>query len=309
MFRYERPQKGRNRQFFQFGMESFGWDNVFDELQQIVMLDQIFRDLEISEFELQLNSIGQLEERIKYKDALIKFLLPYKSELDEDSIKRLDTNPLRIFDSKVAQTIEIMRDAPLLCDYFSDPTKKRFDLLCEQLTKLNVKFNLNSGLVRGLDYYNDTVFEFTSGSLGAQATFCAGGRYDSLVSQMGGEEVPASGFAIGIDRLAMLTNYGEQEPSLDVVFIVLGNIEDSYVLFLQNSLSTYGLTSSIIFSNGKLKSQLSKANKLGAKISMIINDEEFLNNSVIIKPMLIDLEQVRADYVSCIEQTVKILRG
>jgi histidyl-tRNA synthetase len=205
MFRYERPQKGRQRQFHQIGVESFGIAGPEMDAELILICARLWRQLGLSgSVELQLNSIGSAAARQAYRDALVEYLRARFEQLDEDSQRRLDTNPLRILDSKNAQTQLLLNDAPSLEDYLDEESTADFTRLCELLRAAGVSFSINRRLVRGLDYYNKTVFEWVTSELGAQGTVCGGGRYDGLVAQLGGKSIPAAGFAMGMERLVLL---------------------------------------------------------------------------------------------------------
>jgi histidyl-tRNA synthetase len=242
MFRHERPQKGRYRQFHQFGLEAFGIATADLDAEIIILTARLWRELGIKEFvTLELNSLGSNEERANYRDALVIYLTEREDQLDDDSKRRMLTNPLRVLDSKNAAVQEALTDAPKLSDYFGEQTKAHFAELCERLDAADIKYVLNDRLVRGLDYYNRTVFEWVTDSLGAQGTICAGGRFDGLVEQLGGKSTPGFGFALGIERLVlMLTSLDKVtniRPQVDVYFITLGNKDDISVEIAANGLA------------------------------------------------------------------------
>ena len=221
MFRYERPQKGRYRQFEQIGAECFGMAGPDIDAELILMCARLWRELGIAdEIELELNSMGDAASRGEFREALVAYLEQYKSELDEDSLRRLESNPLRILDSKVASTQAILTDAPKLKDFIDDESKAHFEELCAILDAAGLAYHINPSIVRGLDYYNRTVFEWVTNSLGAQGTVCGGGRYDGLVEQMGGKPTPGVGFAMGLDRLALMLEQKFQSAAVADIYVV-----------------------------------------------------------------------------------------
>ena len=201
MFRHERPQKGRYRQFYQVGVEAYGMPGPDIDIELIQLTNDLWKKLEINELKLHLNTLGNLNERAKYKEELIKYLKKFKEKLDEDSIRRLDSNPLRILDSKNPETQNLIEDAPSMLSFLGKDSRAHFNFICNELESLNISYLVDTHLVRGLDYYSHTVFEWKTDLLGSQGTICAGGRYDGLVSQLGGQDVPAIGFALGMERL------------------------------------------------------------------------------------------------------------
>ncbi|HEY9736315.1 MAG TPA: histidine--tRNA ligase, partial [Trichocoleus sp.] len=204
MFRYERPQKGRQRQFHQIGAEVLGSRDPRADVEVLALATDLLRSLGLRNLTFFLNSVGNPEDRARYREALVNYLTPYKDQLDPDSQDRLSRNPLRILDSKDPKTQEIAKDAPSILDYLGDDSRQHFDTVQQQLTDLGIVFELNPRLVRGLDYYTHTAFEIQSSHLGAQATVCGGGRYDGLVKELGGPDTPAVGWAIGLERLTLL---------------------------------------------------------------------------------------------------------
>jgi histidyl-tRNA synthetase len=228
MFRHERPQKGRYRQFHQFGLEAFGIATPDIDAEIILLTARLWRELGINEFvTLELNSLGSNEERAEYREALIAYLMEHEALLDEDSKRRMHTNPLRVLDSKNPQVQEALINAPKLSDHFGEETQAHFDTLCARLDAADIKYVLNERLVRGLDYYNRTVFEWVTDSLGAQGTICAGGRYDGLVEQLGGKATPAFGFALGLERLVLMLIELEKVTNIraqvDAYVVILGD--------------------------------------------------------------------------------------
>lgn len=299
MFRYERPQKGRYRQFEQIGAEVFGIPGPAVEAELIMMTAQAFDQLGIlSSVELQLNTLGSGGARRAYRDALIDFLTPFAAQLDADSRRRLQTNPLRILDSKHEKTQEIVRNAPQLPDFVDDEAKQHFDELQTLLTDLNIAYRLNSSLVRGLDYYTHTVFEWVTTQLGAQGTVCGGGRYDLLVELLGGKPTPGAGFAMGVDRLVLLHEavHGAPasegvnaaaglRPPVDLYLVVADATAQAFCLQLANDLRSVlpGLRLRTHISGGKLKSQMKKADASGATLALIVGAQELADSVVTCK--------------------------
>jgi len=290
MFRHERPQKGRYRQFHQFGLEAFGIATPDIDAEVILLTYRLWRELGINEFvTLELNSLGSNEERANYRDALVEFLTAREELLDEDSKRRMHTNPLRVLDSKNPQVQEALVGAPKLSDYFGEESQQHFDSLCARLDAAGVKYVLNDRLVRGLDYYNRTVFEWVTTSLGAQGTVCAGGRYDGLVEQLGGKATPAFGFALGIERLVLMLT------ELDKVTNVRAQV-DAYVVILgddaqitANALAEQwrdqvpNIRLQCHCGGGNMKKQLKRADKSGAQIALILGDNEIVEQQVMVK--------------------------
>jgi histidyl-tRNA synthetase len=290
MFRHERPQKGRYRQFHQFGLEAFGIATPDIDAEIILLTSRLWRELGINEFvTLELNSLGSNEERANYRDALIVYLTEREEMLDEDSKRRMHTNPLRVLDSKNPTVQEALRDAPKLSDYFGEETQAHFTSLCARLDAAGIKYVLNERLVRGLDYYNRTVFEWVTDSLGAQGTVCAGGRYDGLVEQLGGKATPAFGFALGIERLVlMLTELDKVtnvRPQVDAYVVILG--DDAQIA--ANALAELwrdqipDIRLQCHCGGGNMKKQLKRADKSGAQIALILGDNEIAEQQVMVK--------------------------
>ena len=289
MFRHERPQKGRYRQFHQFGCEVFGVKGPDIDAEMIAMTYSIWQKLGIEKsVRLELNSLGSLEERAEYKKSLVAFLEEHKDALDEDSKRRMYSNPLRVLDTKNPDVIEILKDAPKLSNYFKEETKAHFGKLCAYLDVLGISYTINERLVRGLDYYNLTVFEWVTTELGSQGTVCGGGRYDGLVEQLGGKPTCAIGFAIGLERLLLLLESLELSSSrapVDYVICYQGENTDIAALKLGDYLRKE-LTDTRIMTccgGGKLKKQLAFADKVNAKLALIIGEEELANNTVTVK--------------------------
>jgi histidyl-tRNA synthetase len=290
MFRHERPQKGRYRQFHQFGLEAFGIATPDIDAEIILLTSRLWRELGINEFvTLELNSLGSNEERASYRDALVDYLTAREELLDEDSKRRMHTNPLRVLDSKNPQVQEALAGAPKLSDYFGEETQAHFTGLCARLDAAGIKYVLNDRLVRGLDYYNRTVFEWVTESLGAQGTVCAGGRYDGLVEQLGGKATPAFGFALGIERLVLmlteLDKVANVRPQVDVYVVILG--DDAQIA--ANALAEQwrdqvpDIRLQCHCGGGNMKKQLKRADKSGAQIALILGDNEIAEQKVMVK--------------------------
>lgn len=299
MFRYERPQKGRLRQFHQIGVESFGVATPDVDAELILMTARLWKRLGISEYlTLELNSIGNLEARENYRVALVDYLSQHFEQLDEDSQRRLESNPLRILDSKSAQTQALLDQAPALADYLDDESNDHFDELRGVLDAAGIGYSINPRLVRGLDYYSKTVFEWTTDQLGAQGTVCAGGRYDGLVAQLGGKPTPAVGFAMGLERLSLIVQVLNKVPDSinnnpDVYFVVAGDKAKAAAFQLSEQLRDKipSLKLQLHCGGGSFKSQFKKADKSGASIALIIGDNEAEQGVVNVKWLRNDIEQ------------------
>lgn len=290
MFRHERPQKGRYRQFHQFGLEAFGIATPDIDAEVILLTARLWKELGIKEFvTLELNSLGSNEERAHYRDALVAFLTEREELLDEDSKRRMHTNPLRVLDSKNPQVQEALTGAPRLSDYFGEETQAHFESLCKRLDAAGVKYKLNPRLVRGLDYYNRTVFEWVTDSLGSQGTICAGGRYDGLVEQLGGKSTPGFGFALGIERLVLMLTSLEKvnnvRAQVDAYIVILG--DDAQIAANQLAEQWRDQVPEIHLQchcgGGNMKKQLKRADKSGAQIALILGDNELAEKSVMVK--------------------------
>lgn len=299
MFRHERPQKGRYRQFSQFGVEAFGMPGASIEVEQIALCLRIWKKLGFAEsVQLQVNTLGQLSERQDYKNVLVEYLRDNFDKLDEDSKRRLDRNPLRILDSKNPELQQLIADAPKLIDVLGEESQNHFKSFCEGLDALNIPYTINPVLVRGLDYYGHTVFEWVTDKLGSQATICAGGRYDILVEQLGGSPTPAAGFALGIERIVLLMEtlgVLQQENKQLSLFIIATNTEATVkgLTLAETIRDVYPhvevLTNT---SGGSFKSQFKKADKSGARLALILGDDEIANECVSIKDLRFETEQV-----------------
>lgn len=288
MFRHERPQKGRQRQFYQFGAEVFGLEQPATDVELILMVEQIWRALGLRDrVELQINSLGDKADRSCYRERLLDYLGPFSDQLDEDSRRRLDRNPLRIFDSKNPDTQAIMADAPRLSEHLGSEAQTHFDEVLRMLDLLEVPYRINTGLVRGLDYYCRTVFEWVSGDLGAQGTVCAGGRYDDLVEMQGGKATPGIGFAMGIERVvALLEASGKQSHQRPDAYLV-SQIDPARMLSIAELLRTRipGLKLAVSLAGGSFKAQFKRADRSGARYAIILGPEEIEQGVVQIKDM------------------------
>lgn len=312
MFRYERPQKGRYRQFHQFGVEVFGLQGPDIDAELIMLTARLWKTLGVSEhLVLQLNSLGQPEERAEYRQALVAYLEQHKDQLDEDSQRRLYTNPLRVLDSKNQQVQALLQDAPVLGDYFGEQTRAHFEGLKALLTSASIDFEINPRLVRGLDYYNLTVFEWVTESLGAQGTVCGGGRYDGLVEQLGGQATPAVGFAMGMERLVLLLdtlNQVDAQPALaDVYLAMMGDNSQVAGFALAEQLRDQlpGLRVMSHCGGGNFKKQLKRADKSGAGIALILGEDEIARGEVTVKYLRGQGEQQTLAVNDMIEQLKK----
>ncbi len=300
MFRYEKPQKGRYRQFHQIGVEAFGMAGPDIDAEVILMTARLWQALGLSDqVSLQLNSLGSNEARARYRAELVSYLEARKDQLDEDSQRRLSNNPLRILDSKDPNTQKLLNDAPQLLDYLDDDSRTHFEELKAILSAAGVKFEINTRLVRGLDYYCKTVFEWVTTALGAQGTVCAGGRYDGLVEQLGGKSTPAVGFAMGVERLVLLLETcgltSALEHKMDVYVVAAGTDEKRHALIFAEKLRTSApyLKVQVHCGGGKFKQQFKKADESGAQIAIVIGESEVQANSVSIKQLRAeDAEQI-----------------
>lgn len=315
MFRYERPQKGRYRQFHQVGVEIFGIPNPEIDAELIALTARLWKDLGIFDHvTLQLNSIGSLEARKNYRQALVAFLQNHLDILDEDSKRRLTTNPLRILDSKDQRVQQVLNDAPKLHDYLDEESREHFAQLCALLDNLGIKYEINQKLVRGLDYYNKTVFEWVTSALGAQGTVCGGGRYDGLVEQLGGHATAGVGFAMGLERLVLLVQEVNKHitlPSAVDIYIVYqgeGTTVAAFSLAEKLRSELPHLRTLLHCSGGNFKKQFKRADKSGAKLALVIGEDEVKNQQVVVKELLQHSEQVvvaLSDITTHIQNTFK----
>ena len=310
MFRHERPQKGRYRQFHQIGVETYGMAGPDIDAEVILLSARIWQALGISDLELQVNTLGTPQERADYRDELVRYFEAHADQLDEDSQRRLQTNPLRILDSKNPAMRSMLDSAPTLMGHLGEESRAHFAFVCETLERAGVAFVVNPRLVRGLDYYSRTVFEWVTDKLGAQGTVCAGGRYDGLVEQLGGKSVPAVGFALGLERLIALletVDPAAAKVSTDVYVVLLGDAATREGLILAEQLRN-GLPGIEVLCNcgvGGMKAQFKRADRSGARFALVLGDDEIANNKVVVKPLRTD-EQQR---VIARDDVVEQLRG
>ena len=299
MFRHERPQKGRYRQFHQIGVETFNLTGPDIDAELIVLSWRLWQRLGISNaVKLELNSLGSAEDRARYRDDLVAYLQARFDQLDEDSQRRLASNPLRILDSKVPETQALLTDAPKLADYLNDEARAHFDGLRALLDEVGIPYVINPKLVRGLDYYGLTVFEWVTDQLGAQGTVCAGGRYDGLVTQLGGKSAPAVGFAMGIERLLLLIETLDCVPAelarqVDVYLVTLGDVAARAGLRLAEQLrdALPSLRLVVHAGGGSFKSQFKKADRSGALYALVLGEDEVAAQQIGFKPLRSGEEQ------------------
>ncbi len=288
MFRHENVQKGRQRQFHQIGVEAFGFDTPEVDAEQIVLLARLWRELGIQDVELQINSIGDAHERAEYRNVLIAYFEQHAELLDEDAKRRLHTNPLRILDTKNPRMQAMCEAAPKLLDCLGTETRSHFEGLCKRLNDAGVAYTINPRLVRGLDYYNRTVFEWVTTKLGAQGTIAGGGRYDSLVERLGGDATPACGFGIGLERVFLLMQeyQVEADDAPDVYLVNVGEQAEVAAFGIAERLRNANIQVVLHAGGGSFKSQMKKADRSRAKYALILGDDEVANNEVALKPML-----------------------
>ncbi|EOI6605217.1 histidine--tRNA ligase [Vibrio parahaemolyticus] len=292
MFRHERPQKGRYRQFHQCGVEVFGLNGPDVDAELIMMTARLWRELGIDKHvRLELNSIGSQEDRTDYRTALVAFLEQHIDVLDEDCKRRMHTNPLRVLDTKNPDIQAILGDAPRLSEYLGEESKAHFAGLCELLDAAGIEYTVNERLVRGLDYYNRTVFEWITESLGAQGTVCGGGRYDGLVEQLGGKPTPAVGFAIGLERLVLMLETLELTDvrrSVDVYVVTAGEGTMMAGMKLAEQLreAISGVRVMNHFGGGNFKKQFKRADKVGAVVALVLGENEVADNTVVLKDLV-----------------------
>ncbi len=309
MFRYEKPQKGRYRQFHQLGVEAFGMAGPDIDAELILLSSRLWKVLGLTGLRLEINSLGSAEARNTYRAALVEYLTTHQTELDADSQRRLLTNPLRILDSKNPNMQEIIEAAPKLVDYLDNESKEHFEGLCDLLNTAGVAYHINPRLVRGLDYYGKTVFEWVTDQLGAQGTVCAGGRYDGLVEQLGGKPNTAIGFAIGLERLLALLEHNQAIPQAvtpDAYMVLAGTKAVSAGMALAERLrdALPRLNLLVNCGGGSFKNQLKKADRCGARLALIIGDDEVDAKTVAVKY----LRDTQAQQTLSFEDLVELLR-
>lgn len=312
MFRYERPQAGRLREFHQIGVECFGSNNPATDVETIAMAAQFFNEIGIQGVTLQLNSLGNAKSRATYRQALIDYLTPLKDSLSKDSQRRLEENPLRVLDSKEKEDKLAVENAPSILDYLDEESQTHFQAVRSMLEALGIPYVINTNMVRGLDYYNHTIFEFTADVAGNELTICAGGRYDSLVAYFGGPETAGFGFGMGVERLLLvLEKQGVALPledSLDVYIAVLGDGANNKALEIVQALRKQGFTAERDYLNRKLKAQFKSADTFSAKTLITLGESEIESNQVIIKnnqtreELTVSLNQIQKDFQTIFEQ-------
>jgi histidyl-tRNA synthetase len=295
MFRRERPQRGRYRQFHQIGVEVFGLDGPDIDLEVILLTRRLWQELGLTDLRLELNSLGDSDERARYRDALVAYLQAHRDALDADSDKRLTTNPLRVLDSKHPDMQPVIAGAPSLLDFLGEASRAHFESLCAGLEAAGLGYQINPRLVRGLDYYNRTVFEWITDALGAQGTVCAGGRYDGLVAQLGGKPTPAVGFALGVERLIELIDSSGIETGPDAYLVAVGERAQRQALIIAEGLRAAMPHLRLLChcGGGSFKSQFKKADRSGARVALVLGDDELDQRSIGIKPLRDNGEQQR----------------
>ena len=313
MFRYEKPQAGRYRQFYQFDVEAVGYDGPDVDAELIIMSARMWKRLGISKISLEINSLGTPEARVRYREALVEYFSGVKNELDEDSIRRLEQNPLRILDSKNPDMKAIVEAAPVMLDYLDEESAEHYDGLKRLLDAAGVTYVENPRLVRGLDYYSRTVFEWVTDALGSQGAVCSGGRYDGLVEKLGGRATPAVGWAMGIERfVALYEACGGEAPasSADVYIAALGSgtLERAFALAEELRDSISGIQVDMNMGGGSFKSQMKRADKSGAEFALILGEQELADDCVGLKPMRSADEQSSVALDDLAETLAKKLR-
>lgn len=296
MFRHERPQKGRYRQFNQMGIEIFGIKSVDADAELIAITARLWEKLGLANLELQINSLGEAAARQAYREILVQYFSEHRDLLDEDSLRRLDTNPLRILDTKNPAMKDLVDAAPKLIDFLDEDSLEHFNQLKQHLEDMGIDYVVNPNLVRGLDYYNRTVFEWVTTDLGAQGTVCAGGRYDGLVEQIGGKSTPAVGFAMGLERLmALLVDQSNVPEKIeqDIYMVLVGKGVERPGLVISESIRDAFPTLKIQMNcgGGSFKSQFKKADKSGAKLALVLGEDEVAQNKIVIKSLREKTEQ------------------
>ena len=312
MFRYERPQKGRSREFYQLSVEAYGFDSINIEFEMIEMSYKIFSSLDINNFFLEINSLGSIETQKNFSKALKDYLEPIKDQLDEDSLNRLGSNILRILDSKNTSTQEVLKKAPKIADFYDQESIDKFESLQSKLNEMKIPFSINQNLVRGLDYYNDVVYEWKSEALGSQNTFCAGGRYDSLSKSLGGRDIPATGFSIGLDRLVFsIPDDNKFVSKKSVIVIILENN-----LFKEGSKISEKIRnefdSIVVRYDGQksnLKTQLKKAIREKYDFAIILGSEEVKKNVYALKNLNLADNQITLSEEEIIQTIRNFING
>jgi histidyl-tRNA synthetase len=309
MFRHERPQKGRYRQFHQVGVEALGFPGPDLDIEHLLMTARLWRLLGLADFiRLEINSLGGAESRARHREKLIAYFQAHEGDLDEDARRRLHSNPLRILDAKNPAMQALVEAAPRLMDELDETALAHFDAVKRGLDDAGIPYRVNPRLVRGLDYYNHTVFEWVTDRLGAQGTVCAGGRYDGLVAQLGGKSAPACGYAMGVERLLVMMREADLVPEAigpDAYVVNVGEAAARFALTAAEALRDAGLRVVTHGGGGSFKSQMKKADASGARHAIIIGDDEATANEVAVKPLRAQGEQRRVP----LGQAVEILKG
>mgnify|MGYP002751898189 FL=1 len=312
MFRYERPQAGRLRQFHQIGVECFGSSNPATDVETIAMADQFFKEIGIENVVLHLNTLGSTASRVAYRQALIDYLLPMKDQLSKDSQRRLEENPLRVLDSKEKEDKQAVENAPSILDYLDEESQAHFDAVRAMLDGLGIEYVIDTNMVRGLDYYNHTIFEFVTEVDGNELTVCAGGRYDGLVEYFGGPATPGFGFGMGLERLLLILDKQEVElpveTSLDVYIAVLGSEAEVAALELVQALRRQGFIAERDYLGRKLKAQFKSADVFGAKTIIALGGSEVESGQITVKnnqtrqEVTTSIEEVKNDFQTILNQ-------
>ena len=308
MFRHERPQKGRFRQFHQVGVEALGFPGPDIDAEHLAMCARLWRALGLDGIELDLNTLGDAPSRSRYRQRLVRYLERHEGRLDADSKRRLHANPLRVLDSKNPELAEVIAGAPKLADDLDEESLSQFEALQGLLHESGVSFRINSRLVRGLDYYNGAVYEWVSDRLGAQNAVCAGGRYDTLIEQIGGKPTPACGFALGIERLLALMKDGagvREAPGPDVYLVRQGAAAEGYGARVAEQMRDGGLAVALHCGGGNFKSQMKRADASGARYAVIVGDDEAGAGVVSVKPLREAAQQVRAS----VPEAIDLIKG
>ena len=308
MFRHERPQKGRYRQFHQIGVEVFGLEGPDVDAELLLLSARILRELGLADrAHLELNSLGSTEARTRYREALVAYLEPHREQLDADSQRRLGTNPLRILDSKVSTTQELLENAPVLTDFLDESSREHFEQLQALLDANDVAYSVNPRLVRGLDYYGKTAFEWITDQLGAQGTVCAGGRYNGLVEQLGGKPTPAIGFGIGLERLVLMLQAAEVIPAgleqqAQIYLAAVGNVHTQALQLAERVRDALpGVSLLTHCGGGSFKNQLKRADRSQAQLALILGEDEVRGDTVTIKMLRDDTPQQTLSTLEAIE--------